>query len=421
MRVFLATIGATVALLASAATVAGAQPAPPAQRGLQHALSQSMAKIGASSGAYVVDLDTGQPLFAQAPNTARLPASVEKIYTTSTALMGLGPTETFTTSVLGIGSRDPAGVWHGTLYLRGGGDPTFGAVGFDRAWYGTGTTMHALVAALLEANGLTGVDGRIVGDESYFDSLRGTPATGFGRSSDVEGELSALAYDRGFADLHGNTFQSRPALVAAQALAGGLRAAGVKLGPHFPISTGRTPAGATVLASVESPTVATLIALTNTPSDNYLAEMLLKDIGARLGGGGTTAAGAAVLRSELLSKFGIAPRLNDGSGLSRSDSTSPAQVVTVLQSMATNSAFFDSLALGGETGTLEHEMNGTIAQGNCRGKTGTLHDVANLAGYCQARDGHTLAYAFMANRLGSPDFVHKVEAGMAVAIAKYNG
>jgi D-alanyl-D-alanine carboxypeptidase/D-alanyl-D-alanine-endopeptidase (penicillin-binding protein 4) len=237
----------------------------------------------------------------------------------------------------------------------------------------------------------------------------------------VEGELSALAYDRGFASLHSSAFQSRPALFAAQAFAGGLRAAGVRLGRRFPISSGRTPAYTTLLASVQSPPISTLIALTNTPSDNYLAEMLLKDIGARLGGAGTTLAGAAVVRDELLSKFGISPRLNDGSGLSRYDSTSPLQVVTVLQSMATNPAFVNSLAVGGETGTLQDEMQGTMAQGNCRGKTGTLSDVANLAGYCRARDGHTLAFAFMANGIGNTDFVHQVEAGMAVALAKYNG
>jgi D-alanyl-D-alanine carboxypeptidase len=84
--------------------------------------------------------------------------------------------------------------------------------------------------------------------------------------------------------------------------------------------------------------------------------------------------------------------------------------------------FVGSLAVGGETGTLQHEMRGTIAQGNCRGKTGTLHDVASLAGYCRARDGHTLAFAFLANRLGSPDYVHMVEGNaMAPALAAYNG
>jgi serine-type D-Ala-D-Ala carboxypeptidase/endopeptidase (penicillin-binding protein 4) len=419
MRVFLAALAATIGLLAGTAAAAEAQ-VPPAQRVLQQALAKSMARIGSASGAYVVDLDTGQTLFAVAPTTGRLPASLEKIYTTSTALLRLGPTQTFTTSVLGTGSASPTGVWKGTLYLRGGGDPTFGSAGFDRAWYRTGATLHTLIGALLGSTGITALQGRVVGDASYFDSLRGTPATGYGRSFDVEGELSALDYNRGFLDLHGTAFQSRPPLFAAQQLAAGLRVAGVKLG-RSRTSTGRAPASARVLASVQSPPISTLIGLTNTPSDNYLAEMLLKDIGAKLGGAGTTPAGAAVVRAELLSEFGISPVLNDGSGLSRADSTSPHDVVTVLESMATNPAFVDSLAVGGETGTLQHEMQDTVAAGNCRGKTGTLSDVANLAGYCQALDGDTLAFAFMANRIGSPDYVHRVEAGMAVALAGYSG
>ncbi len=420
MRVLLATLGAFCVLLAGTAAVAGAQSPPSAERTLSKALQKGLGQAGSQSGAYVLDLTTGQVLFSQAANTGRLPASVEKLYTTSTALLRLGPTATFSTSLLGTGSRDPNGVWNGTLYLQGGGDPTFGAVAFDRSWYATGTTMRTLIANLLRATSITAVDGQIVGDESYWDSRRGTPATGFMRSSEVEGELSALAYDRGYTNTQGTAFQFHPALFAAQQLAGGLRAFGVKL-PGIRISAGRTPAGATPLASVQSPRLSTLIQLTNTPSDNYLAESILKDIGARLGGAGTTAAGAAVVRAELLSKFGINPRLDDGSGLSRYDLTTPTQVVTVLKGMATNSAFVNSLALMGESGTLQTEGLGTVAQNDCRGKTGTLHDVANLAGYCEARDGHTLAFAFLANGLGNPNYVHEVEASMAGAVANYNG
>ena len=422
MRVFLATLGATLALLAGTAVQAAAQTTPPSQRALQRALKQGLGKTGHQTGAIVADLTSGQTLFSQAPNTVRLPASVEKLYTTSTALLRLGPNATFTTSILGVGSRDPNGVWDGTLYLRGGGDPTFGSVGFDQSWYGTGTgtTMRTLIGALLRATGITAVNGRIIGDESYWDSLRGTPATGFGRNSEVEGELSALEYDRGFTNNQGTAFQIHPALYAAQQLDGGLRAFGVKVA-GVQVSAGRTPANATVLASVQSPRLSTLIQLTNTPSDNYLAESLLKDIGARLGGAGTTAAGAAVVRAELQSKFDINPRLNDGSGLSRYDLTTPSQVVTLLKSMATDSPFVDSLALMGETGTLQTEALGTLAVGDCRGKTGTLHDVANLAGYCTAEDGHTLAFAFLANGLGNPDFVHEVEASMTVPLATYDG
>jgi serine-type D-Ala-D-Ala carboxypeptidase/endopeptidase (penicillin-binding protein 4) len=182
------------------------------------------------------------------------------------------------------------------------------------------------------------------------------------------------------------------------------------------------PAEAQPLAAVRSPTVAKLIQLTNTPSDNYLAETLLKDLGAQFGGAGTTSAGVSVVRQELATTFGIAPRFNDGSGLSRYDSTSPSQVVTLLEQMYSNSYFVNSLAITGKTGTLQHEAIGTAAQGQCHAKTGTLHDVASLAGYCLARDGHELAFAFLANRLGNPDYVHQVEADvMAAALARYDG
>jgi D-alanyl-D-alanine carboxypeptidase len=90
--------------------------------------------------------------------------------------------------------------------------------------------------------------------------------------------------------------------------------------------------------------------------------------------------------------------------------------------MAGNSAFVNSLAIAGETGTLQGVAGGTIARGRCRGKTGTLAAVANTVGYCQARDGHTLAFAFLVNGNSATDFVHAVvEGNMMAALARYNG
>jgi D-alanyl-D-alanine carboxypeptidase/D-alanyl-D-alanine-endopeptidase (penicillin-binding protein 4) len=118
--------------------------------------------------------------------------------------------------------------------------------------------------------------------------------------------------------------------------------------------------------------------------------------------------------------FGIHPQLNDGSGLSRADRTTPAQVVTLLSDMQSNAVFTSSLAVAGETGTLEHELNGTYAQGRCRGKTGTLHDASNVVGYCRAADGHTLAYAFLMNGI-FPDYAHPIQDRMQLAVARYGG
>jgi D-alanyl-D-alanine carboxypeptidase/D-alanyl-D-alanine-endopeptidase (penicillin-binding protein 4) len=413
----LLTVAALVAGTSSDALARSAQIALSPQQALTKALNKGMREVGNYSGAYVLDLTTGQVLYAHNARVGRLPASVEKLYTTSTALQEFGPDATLTTSVLGVG-QVLDGTFTGTLYLRGGGDPTFGSASFDEANYGTGATIQRLVAALVHATGIKQLNGNIVADESMFDSLRGTPATGYAANIEVEGELSALAFNAGL-NASGTALVAHPALEAGQQFAAALRSGGVKLPHHVSIHAGLAPPGAQPLASVSSPPMAALVALTNAPSDNFFAETLLKDLGARYGGGGTTADGAAVVRSVVAKSFGLHPRFNDGSGLSRYDSTTPVQVVSLLRQQAHNVPFTNSLAIAGETGTLQDEMRGTYAQGRCHGKTGTLNDVSNVAGYCQARDGNTLAYAFLMNGI-YPDYAHPIQDQMQVALAQYN-
>jgi D-alanyl-D-alanine carboxypeptidase/D-alanyl-D-alanine-endopeptidase (penicillin-binding protein 4) len=416
MRRVFPILACAAALAASTQSAADAVAASP-QQALSRTLGKEMRAVGSSSGAYVLDLTSGQSLFSSRSGVARLPASVEKVYTTSTALLKFGPEATLTTRVLGVGRIAGNGTFDGTLYIKGGGDPSFGSASFDSSYYGTGTTMHALVSKLIAATGITAIKGRIRGDESYFDGLRGTAPYGYHASTDIEGSLSALAYNRGF---EGPGLQVHPAVYTAQQFAAALEAAHVKVPRGTRIGAGIAPAGATTLTSINSPDIARLVQLTNTPSDNFFAEMLLKNIGARFGGAGTSAAGAAVVRAEMATQFSIHPRLDDGSGLSRYDRTTPLQVVTLLQDMANNGDFVNSLAVAGKTGTLEFEMNHSAAEGSCRGKTGTLHDVSNLVGYCHARNGHTLAFAFLMNSI-NPDYAHPIQDQMAIALAKYNG
>jgi D-alanyl-D-alanine carboxypeptidase/D-alanyl-D-alanine-endopeptidase (penicillin-binding protein 4) len=378
-----------------------------------------MRAAGNYSGAYVQDLTTGQTLYFKNARTLRLPASVQKLYTTTTALLDFGPNATLTTSVLGVGQQS-GGTFSGTLYLRGGGDPTFGSAGFDHANYNAGASLQRLVFNLEATTGIHALNGSVVADESMFDSDRGTPATGEQPSIDVEGELSALSFNRGWANNDGTVFFKHPATESGQQFVSALKAAGIRVPRSVRVTSGRTPANANRLTVVHSPRIAKLIALTNTPSDNFFAETLLKDLGARYGTAGTTAAGAAVVRSKISQSLGIHLRVNDGSGLSRFDRTTPFDVVALLRQMAQNPAFTGSLAVAGETGTLIHEMRGTDAQGRCRGKTGTLHDVSNVAGYCTARDGHTLAYALMMNGI-VPSYAHPLQNRMQVAIADYAG
>ena len=246
MRSTLATLGATLAMLAASATGAvapAAQAQPSAGQALTRALNRGMRAAGNYSGTDVVDLTTGQTLYAHNARTQRLPASVEKLYTTSTALLDFGPAGTLTTSVLGVGEQS-GDTFTGTLYLRGGGDPTFGSAAFDSANYGTGATMQSLVANFELLTGIRTLVGRVVADESMFDSLRGTPATGFAPSIEVEGELSGLAYNRGWATSDGTVYWKHPALYAGQQFVAALKAAGVSLPAGQIVSVGDTPAGA---------------------------------------------------------------------------------------------------------------------------------------------------------------------------------
>jgi D-alanyl-D-alanine carboxypeptidase/D-alanyl-D-alanine-endopeptidase (penicillin-binding protein 4) len=187
------------------------------------------------------------------------------------------------------------------------------------------------------------------------------------------------------------------------------------------VGTGITPRLAVLLASEKSPTLAKLLRLTNSPSDNFFAEMLLKDLGASFGDHGSTARGAAIVRQVIRRYLGLAPRLDDGSGLSRYDLTSPRQIVLLLRELQGQPAFWNSLAIAGVRGTMKDEMRHTRAAGNCRGKTGTLHDVANLVGYCRAADGDRIAFAFMMNGLTDSVAGHQLEDLAAEALAGYRG
>jgi D-alanyl-D-alanine carboxypeptidase/D-alanyl-D-alanine-endopeptidase (penicillin-binding protein 4) len=387
-----------VLLLALAAPVASAAGLPSTQR----TLSRAMAAAGAYSGAYVKDLDTGQELFAWNPDIPRIPASVNKLFTTSTALERFGTDHTFRTTVLAQTAPDPLGVIQGDLYLRGGGDPTFGF------------TQARSLARQLAADGLTGVTGRVVGDESAWDTQRGGPESGWG-VSDWAGPLSALAYDEG---MNGHDPQAQPARFTARAFTRLLRRAGV--GVRRAAVAGVTAAGATPLLSWISPDMGTIVARTLIPSDNYLAEELLKGLGAQFGLAGSTDSGATVVRATV-EDFRARPRMVDGSGLSRRDRTSPRDVVRLLAAMDRSDladVFENALPVAGRTGTLADRMRSSAASGRCRAKTGTLSDVSALAGICESARGRRVAFALLMNRT-SVYWAHVRQDRIASILARY--
>ena len=408
-------LGALLALVVALACppAATAQQDGPATT-LRDRLTALMGPAGAASGAYVAQVGTGAEVFASRADVPRIPASVQKLYTTSAALRRFGPDDRLLTTVVGTGTIDGDGAYRGDLVLRGAGDPTFGSESFTRRAYGGGMATVQDLAGDLAAHGIRRIEGRILGDESAFDALRGVPDSGLRRISPYVGPLSGLDYNRGLAAESGSAYQSDPPSFAAERLREALRARGVMV--RGASAAGVAPPGASELARDESPPVRVLARLTNRPSDNHLAEMLLKDLGSRFGGAGSTTAGASVANAAA-AEAGAEPRVVDGSGLSRANQTTPHDVVDLLLANAGDRAFTGSLAVAGRQGTLRTRMRGTAAAGRCRAKTGTLSNVSGLAGYCATASGGTVAFAVLMNAV-SPSGARAIQDRIAAELAR---
>jgi D-alanyl-D-alanine carboxypeptidase/D-alanyl-D-alanine-endopeptidase (penicillin-binding protein 4) len=372
--------------------------APASGQGLPDRLSTILRPAGARAAAFVMDATTGGQLFASHAEDRKAPASVEKVYTTTTALRRYGVNGTLDTSAVSAASVGPDGTLGGDLVLKGGGDPTFGSRAFARRNYGGDASVEGL-AEQVSAAGVRRVQGNVIGDESAWDSFRGVPDDGLGRVDPDVGPLSALSFDRDLTP-GGGAYVLRPAAYAAGKLVQALRGRGIAV--TGTARAGQAQTGTRTLATVSSPAMGTLVGLTNRPSDNYLAESLVKGLGAGFGGGGSTATGADIVE-QTIANDGAHPTVVDGSGLSRSDQTSAHDVVRVLDGVrddAAGAAFRVSLPVAGRTGTLRTRMRGTAAAGRCQAKTGTLSNVSALAGYCRAASGHDIVFALLMNNVG---------------------
>jgi D-alanyl-D-alanine carboxypeptidase/D-alanyl-D-alanine-endopeptidase (penicillin-binding protein 4) len=389
---------------------------------LKASLASAWRGAAGSSGAYVLDATSGKILYQSRASTARILASNTKLFTTSAILAKLGSDATLATELESDAEADPdTGILKGNIYLHGGGDPTFGTQSFDKRYYGGVGATEQDLAAELAATGITQIRGRIVGDESEFDSLRGGPSSGFGVSVvDLGGPLSALSFNRGLASENGGSIQRNPPLFAAQQLTKALKKEGIRV--THSASTGATPSDTKVLASVESPKLSTLVRMTLKQSDNWFAEMLLKELAVAGGHKGTTTTGAQAAAA-FASRVGSGVSMNDGSGLSRADRASPRQVVKLLDRMRNRPEFdalFAALPIAGKDGTLHDRMRHGAARGRCRAKTGTLSNVSALSGYCKSRGGDLIEFSLLMNRTGVYG-ARAVQDRMANVMAAFTG
>ncbi|HLX19807.1 MAG TPA: D-alanyl-D-alanine carboxypeptidase/D-alanyl-D-alanine-endopeptidase [Gaiellaceae bacterium] len=362
----LAALGIVLAALVTAA------PGGAATNSLIARLTQALhapAVPFSASAADVLDLDTGQTLYSHNATLPLLPASNEKLTVTYAALTALGTGFRIETDVLGNGARTGT-TWQGDLVLKGYGDPTLSIADLDR------------LAQQVHADGITQVSGRVLGDESWFDAHRTAPGWKASFYINESPPLSALIVDRGIV---GHVTSHDPALAAAQELVRALSRAGVHVADGATL--GVATDSSVPLASVDSPALTAIVHEMDTYSDNFTAEMLVKELGAVQAGAGTTSAGLRVVDAQL-QQAGVplaGVRLVDGSGLSRLDRLTTSALVSLLHTMwldpEIRPELLASLPVAGRTGTLVDRMRGTAAAGVVRAKTGTTDNATALSGF----------------------------------------
>lgn len=372
---------ASVSSRAEVAPVLVAAPPSSARASLGSRMSSALAGSTARTASVAVDVDGLGAVLRRDAVHALPPASTQKSYVVSTALLALGGDSRQRTEVAATATAT-AGVLPGSLWLVAGGDP-----------YLSGAGLRLLARSVKEA-GVTVVDGDLRLDDSRYDALRRNPGWSSRYVPNQLGPLSAFAVDRNAAR-RDPAYLRDPSLPNAVRFRDLLEAEGVTV--RGVVRRERRPATALTVAQRDSATLAANTARLLKASDNFAAELLLKEVGRVVAGEGSSAAGLRAVR-EVLGKQGVqVGRSADGSGLSSVDRQTTSGQVGLLRAVGASAAgpgLRAALPVACVDGTLRRRMCRTAAAGNVRAKTGTLSGVTALAGYATTRSGRTARFAF---------------------------
>jgi D-alanyl-D-alanine carboxypeptidase/D-alanyl-D-alanine-endopeptidase (penicillin-binding protein 4) len=435
--------------------------------------------LPARVGIRVISVNDGEALYDRDGEKLFHPASTLKLLTSATALHELGKQFKFKT-VLYADSISRSGMAVRNLFVKGFGNPNFSVS--DLRW----------MVEQMKANGIQQVEGDLIGDVSYFDTLywgkgwmwddepsaeepfitplsvnkntvsvfvspgmrNGDPLTvrlepetrslsvangGTTGSSDsanplevtrdhfvrsntirVKGTLPISSREREFA-----LSVWRPELFALTLFQEELSRQGISVRGEARIGT--LADNAKTIVVHEWPIDSVLYTM-NKPSDNLSAENVLKTLSAeKHGAPGTAADGIAAVKAYLTS-LGIDSTsylMVDGSGVSHYNLLSPQIVTTLLAAVrrdeGASEAYYESLPLAGEEGTLKNRMRAGAASRNVRAKTGTLTGVSNLSGYVTTRDGELLAFSiFIEHFIGTPKQYRDAQDKIVELLARFS-
>ena len=421
--------------LSGCVTVIGAVHPASSRAELRHfvdSLTTQTEFRNANWGVLIVNPRTGDTLYSKNAGKLFMPASNMKIITSAAALTLLGPDYTYRTTFLADGPVRGS-LLDGNLLVIGRGDPTI-----SDNMRGVATTVMDALADSVRAHGIREVTGSLarVGD-AFPDSIHG-----YGWEWDDLGEYYAagvdeLIFNEGMApttlrpppDTVRDSLYSGPAKDPATGYLNAFNDA--LLRKRITVEAGvmdsilPTPFKMDTLFTFMSLPMRNIIPALMKPSQNQIAEILLKTIGLERGGMGTADSARKII-GQLMLFWGVQPDgfvIRDGSGLSRHDLVSPEAIVRVLDRIQQDTAFavfYNAMPIAGVDGTLKDRMKGTPAEGNVHAKTGSIASARSLSGYVTTADGERLIFSVLSNNWTTPSSeVTGVADQIAAALASY--
>ncbi|MBI4508560.1 MAG: D-alanyl-D-alanine carboxypeptidase/D-alanyl-D-alanine-endopeptidase [Deltaproteobacteria bacterium] len=415
----------------------------------------------AQNGVLVIDAKTGDTLFSYGADRQLNPASNVKLVSTAAALDAVGGEFRYRTRILGP-AADPVGMIPGDVFLVGNFDPTLrveDVQGLVQALSAQGIQVIAgdVVVGMNEARDSLGQSRLIVvvrggekegdlptvvlePDTALFSVENSARTTSKGRRARLEVGLRVKKNSSGERIVVAAAGRIRPGqvfkmsrTVPRPALHVGYLLRALLLQANIEVRGGvrqenAPPPVLPELAAHESLPLGVLVGKVNKPSWNFLADRVVWTAGAELFGGSPSNEKGLRAMIGFLTRIGIARnsyRLENGSGLSRSNRLSARQIIEVLTTAGRDFRiapdFLASLSVAGRDGTLKGRFRGHPSAGRFRGKTGTLSGVLALSGFVSIGGEDTLCFAILTNGFKNrrKQHVRSSQAAMVNAMYRY--
>lgn len=424
----------------------------------------------------VYSLDRDKTIASSREDITFVPASVMKLLVTSTAVSLLPEDLHIPTEAYLKGNLTDSGELQGDVVLKGYGDPVLTVKKLDQ------------LAEALADHGVQSVQGNIVVDDHYFSGNRlgkgwmwddepyyyspqidalsvndntvdvkmkptttgekpdvsVTPAPDYvkvvNQAKTVEGRGMNLSVDRKrgtnemvvsgtIGEDYGSSYEDtftidKPSLFTGTVFRDQLKKHDISFAADSKIKKGKADSEAEPVANVNSPNLDNMLRTMDKESSNFIAEMMTKQMGAKKGDEGTTAAGIKVIGDFVHNELGVDNNFvqKDGSGLTRLDHISSHDYIQLLKAMDHSPArdrFLSFLPVAGVDGTLAGRMKGTPAEDNVTAKTGSMSGVNSLVGYVTGKNGERFAFSILINGIYKVAYSTKLQDDIAVTLAKY--